>query len=130
MFDFDDTEAAHLSEIYDDCEIESRSYSLSERKDYISAKGRCFRDKDIGKYVVVQTPRNKRVMSKMFLVDRKITKRFWWSPDSYYAMIFEKKEAAELQAKKYKYNNVRVKQITKDMAYIKWFNKVYELGGF
>lgn len=126
MFDFDDTEAAHLSEIYDDCEICSEPYSASERRDYVDAKGRCFKDKDIGKYVIVQdSRRNKNVMPKMFLVDRKITKRFWWSPDSYYAMIFEKKEAAELQAKKYKYNNVRVKQITKDMADIEWFNKVY-----
>lgn len=67
-------------------------------------------------------------MPRMFLVDRRITKRFWWSPDSYYAMIFKKKEAAELQAKKYKYNNVRVKQITENMADAEWFYKVYVLG--
>lgn len=127
MFDFYDTEAAHLSEIYDECEIHSEPYSVSERSDYIDAKGRCFKKEDIGKYVVIQTSRrNKNIMPKMFLVDRKITKRFWWSPDSYYAMIFEKKDAAEFQAKRYKYNNVRVKQITKEMADIEWFNEVYD----
>lgn len=125
-FDFYDTEAGHLSEIYDGCEIHSELYSSSERRDYVDAKGRCFKKEDIGKYVVIQNSRrNKYVMPKMFLVDRKITKRFWWSPDSYYAMVFEKKDAAEFQAKRYKYNNVRVKQITKDMADIKWFNEVY-----
>jgi hypothetical protein len=126
MFDFNDTEAEHISEIYNDDEIHSKSYSISERKDYIYHKGKCFKDKDIGKYVIVQNSRrNRKVMPKMFLVDRRLTKRFWWSPDSYYAMIFEKKEAAELQVKKYKYNNVSIKQITKDMANIKWFNEIY-----
>ena len=131
MTDFNDTEAAHLSEIYDGCETYSKPYSWSERRDYVNAKGKCFKKKDIGKYVIVQNSRrNRKVMSRMFLVGRGITKRFWWSPDSYYAMVFEKKEAAELQAKKYKYNNVRVIQITENMADAEWFYKVYVLGSF
>ena len=45
----------------------------------------------------------------------------WWSPASIYAMIFEKKSAAEYQAKKYKYNKVRIKQITQEMADVEHF---------
>ena len=71
-----------------------------------------------------------QVMPKMFLADRRLTSSFWWTPDSSYAMVFEKKSAAEFQALRYKYNNVRVQQITKDMADVEWFNKVYVLGGF
>lgn len=104
----------------------SESYSASERSDYVDAKGRCFRKEDIGKYVVVQNSRrNKKVMPKMFLADRRMTSRFWWTPDSSYAMVFEKKSAAEFQASRYKYNNVRVQQITKDMADVEWFNISY-----
>ena len=40
-------------------------------------------------------------------------------------MIFEKKSAAEYQAKKYKYNKVRIKQITQEMADIEYFINNY-----
>lgn len=126
MFDYYDTEAAHLSEIYDDAEAYFEPFTIQDRADYVAAKGRCFKKEDIGKYVVVQNSRrNKKVMPTMYLVDRKITKRMWWSPDSYYAMVFEKKSAAEYQAKRYKFNNARVKEIKPYMADIEWFNKMY-----
>lgn len=41
----------------------------------------------------------------MYLVNRNITKRMWWSPSAFLAMVFESKSAAENQARKYKYNN-------------------------
>jgi len=127
MFDYYDTEAAHLSEIYDDAEVYFEPITIQDRADYVTAKSRCFEKKDIGKYVVVQNSRkNKKVMPFMYLVDRQITKRMWWSPDSYYAMIFEKESAAEYQAKKYKYNNVRVVKIQPYMADKEWFNKMYD----
>ena len=125
-FDFYDTEAAHLSEIYDGCEVYDEPYSRADRADYVSAKGRCFNKSDIGKYVVVQNSRiNKKVMPTMYLVDRSKTKRMWWSPDSYYAMVFNNKSAAEFQAKRYKFNKPRVMQIKPYMANKEWFNEMY-----
>ena len=126
-FDYYDTEAAHLSEIYDGCEVYDESYSSADRADYVSAKGRCFNKSDIGKYVVVQNSRmNKKVMPTMYLVDRSKTKRMWWSPDSYYAMVFDNKSAAEYQAKRYKFNKPRVQQITSYMANKEWFDEMYD----
>lgn len=126
MFDYYDTEAAHLSEIYDGAEDFFEPLTIQDRADYVAAKGRCFKKEDIGKYVIVQNSRrNKKVMPTMYLVDRKITKRMWWSPASYYAMIFEKKSAAEYQAKRYKFNDARVKEIKPYMADIEWFSEMY-----
>lgn len=59
------------------------------------------------------------------IANRTKTKQMWWSPASIYAMIFEKKSAAEYQAKKYKYNKVRIKQITQEMADIEYFINNY-----
>ena len=126
MFDYDDTEAAHLSEIYDGYDV-SEPLTKEERADYVAAKSRCFQKSEIGKFVVVQTPRwNKGVVRKLYLVDRKATKAFWWSPSAFHAMVFEKKDAAEIQAKKYKYNKARVMQITESMADISSFLDEYE----
>ena len=117
MFDFDDTEAVHLSEIYDGCEAYFEPYSTYERREYIRDKETRFKKSDIGKFVVVQkAKRNRKVMSILYLVDRKKTKRFWWSHDAYYAMVFEKESAAKYQAERYKYNNATVKQITSSMV--------------
>lgn len=128
MFDYDDTEAAHLSEIYDDYGYDVKEpLSREKRADYVEAKSRCFQKSDIGKYVVVQTPRkNKGVVRRLYLVDRKVTKSCWWSPSAFLAMVFEKESAATIQAKKYKYNKARVMQITKSMADISSFLEEYE----
>lgn len=121
------SEADALNEIYDGCEVYFEPCSDSDKADYIRAKYHCFKKSDIGKYIVVQNSRrNKRIMPFMYLVDRRITKRMWWSPSAFYAMVFEKKSAAEYQAKRYKFNHARVVQINNVMADIDYFNQVYE----
>ena len=127
MYDYG-TEAEHLSEIYDDVQVfEDERYTDFEKRMYIKAKGQCFKKSDVGKYVVAQTPRrNKAVMSVLYLVDRNKTKQFWWSHDSFYAMVFEKESAAQIQAKKYKYNKARVKKITENMANLDYFLNEYD----
>lgn len=119
------SEAEALSEIYDGCEV-FEPYTKGERADYVQGKMRCFHESEVGKYVIVQNSRrNKKVMPTMYLVNRNITKRMWWSPSAFLAMVFESKSAAEYQARKYKYNNVRVKQITPCMADRKYFEDTY-----
>lgn len=121
------SEAEALSDIYDGYEIYSEPYTKEYKADYVHAKGHCFSKSEIGKYVVVQNSRrNKEVMPTMYLVNRNITKRMWWSPSAFLAMVFENKSAAEIQAKKYKYNNVRVKQITSAMADREYFEQTYD----
>lgn len=121
------SEAEALSEIYDGLEGGFEPYTKSDRRDYVDAKSRTFRKSDIGKWVVTQKPRRKRgVVSTLYLVDRNLTKRFWWSPDSSYAMVFEKESAARIQAAKYRFNKASVKQITSSMADKKWFSLCYE----
>nr|DAH50656.1 MAG TPA: hypothetical protein [Caudoviricetes sp.] len=46
-------------------------------------------------------------------MDRNKTKDFWWSPNAIFAMKFIKKYSAEFQAKRYRYNNVKIIEITK-----------------
>ena len=110
MFDFDDTEAAHLSEIYDGAEI-FEPYTKTEREEYKRRKS-IFPSSSKGKYVIIQKPRFSTV-KKLFLVDRKKSKRFWWSHDANYAMLFEKESAAKIQAAKLRFNNIKVIQIGK-----------------
>ena len=101
------TEAEHLSEICD-YDFEEQPYEDWEKELYLNAKGHCFSHSDIGKFVVIQDSRRKKnIMPTMFLVDRHKTKRMWWSPSSFLAMVFDKESAAKYQAKKYKYNNAR-----------------------
>lgn len=127
MFDNYDTEAYWQSEPYECAEGYSEPYTKEDRADYISAKGRRFKKDDVGKYVVIQNSRsNKHVMPTMYLVNRKITKDWWWSPDSKYAMIFDKKSSAEYQANRYKYNKARAIEIRPWMADEKRFNKWYD----
>ena len=96
MIDYDETEAAHLAEIYDDDCYVFGPYSTDERRYYIAEKERRFKKRDIGKFVIVQTARrNKKVMCRLYLVNRNITRRFWWSHDAQYAMVFNEKTAAE-----------------------------------
>ena len=121
------SEAEALSEIYDGCEVDFESYTKSERHDYIDAKSRTFRKADVGKWVVTQEPRRKNgVVRTLYLVDRRLTKRFWWSPDSSYAMVFDKESAARIQAAKYRFNKASVRQITSSMADKEWFSLCYE----
>lgn len=121
------SESEALSEIYDDFEGDFEPYSKSDRGYYVDAKSKTFNKSDIGKWVVTQKPRrNKGVVSTLYLVDRNLTKRFWWSPDSFYAMIFEKESAAKIQAAKYRFNKASVRQITSSMADKEWFSLCYE----
>ena len=121
------SEAEALSEIYDGFEGSFELYSKSDRSDYVDAKSRTFKKSDIGKWVVTQKPRRKKdVVSTLYLVDRSLTKRFWWSPDSSYAMVFEKESAARIQAAKYRFNKAIARQITSSMADKKWFSLCYE----
>ena len=124
MFDFDDTEAAHLAEI-EECRTsyyDREPLTTSEKHWYVMAKTQCFDKSDVGKYVITQrSRRNRKVMPFMYLVDRTRIKSMWWSPDAALAMVFEKQSAAEYQARKYHYNNVKVKQITPAMANRKYF---------
>lgn len=127
------SEAEALADIYDDYnnysiyEDDFTPYSDQEKKLYLKAKSQCFKKSDIGKYVVIQdSRRNKKVMPFIILVDRSKTKAFWWSPSAFFAMVFEKQSAAEYQAKRYKYNNVRVKQITPAMANRDYYLQEYE----
>lgn len=123
------TEAEHLAEISDFNfnDDDFLPYSQEEKYFYVQARERCFSKKDIGKYVVIQNSRrNRKVMPTMYLVDRAKTKRMWWSPASSFAMVFEKRSAAEFQAKRYRYNRARVKQITAAMADREYFEQEYE----
>lgn len=116
-------EGEALSEIYDGFESNFEPYTRSDRREYIDAKSRAFKKSDIGKWVVTQKPnRKKGVVNVLYLVDRNLTKRFWWSPDSSYAIVFEKESAARIQAAKYRFNNASVRQITSSMADQKWFS--------
>lgn len=121
------SEAEALSEIYDGFESGFEPYSRSDRRDYVDAKSRTFKKSDVGKFVVIQKPRRKKgVVSTLYLVDRNLTKRFWWSPDSSYAMVFDKESAARIQAAKYRFNKASVRQITSSMADKEWFSLCYE----
>ena len=119
------TEAEHLSEI--DGYFGEEPYEDWEKKLYLDAKAHCFSKNDIGKFVVIQNSRRKRnIMPIMYLVDRHRTKRMWWSPSAFFAMVFEKESAAKFQAKRYKYNNARVKKITLAMCNIQYFEDNYD----
>lgn len=120
------SEAEALSEIYDDNVSVFEPHTKSERRAYVDAKSRAFKKCDIGKFVVVQKPRYRGVVTNLYLVDRNITKRFWWSPSAYYAMVFDKESAAKIQATKYRHNNVRVKKITPNMARRNFFISKYK----
>lgn len=119
------TEAEHLADI-DDYDLEE-PYEDWERSYTFDAKARYFSESDIGKFVIIQNSRRKKnIMPTMFLVDRHKTKRMWWSPSSFLAMVFDKESAAKYQAKRYKYNNARVKKITPAMCNFEYFIDNYD----
>ena len=110
------SEAEALSDIEDTWGFDDDDFNIytdKEKKEYIEFKAKRFKSSDINYYVIIQNPRiNKRIIKHLYLVNRNITRAFWWSFDAKYAMIFKNKKAATNQAKKYKYNKVRVIKIS------------------
>jgi len=106
------SEAEALSEIYDGFEENFEPYTTEEKMYFIRSKNFRFSKSDIGKFVIIQTPRrNKNVMKILYLVDRQKCKTFWWSHDSNFAMIFNCRSAAQNQVSKYRYNNAKIMEI-------------------
>ena len=66
---------------------------------------------NLEKYVVVTDSRELEG-TKIFLVDRKKTRRRWWSTKLTNAMQFRKKSAALYQSSRYKHNNPQVITLT------------------
>lgn len=113
----DDSEAGHLSEIYDDVWSGREPYTEKERAEYIRKRSNCFRRSDVGKYVIRASSRyNRGVMPFMYLVDRKLSSSMWWSPYSRLAVVFDKRNVAERVCSKLKHNRPSVVTITPDMA--------------
>ena len=113
MFDFDDTEAAHLSEIYDGEETESWTpFKTSTKKAYVKKNESNFKKEDGEKFVITQRPKHKKeTVNILYLCDRSKTKRYWWSTSAFLAMKFDDKEAAEEQRKKYKFGDIKIEKI-------------------
>ena len=111
-----DNEASHLAEIEEeDYSSEINNYALNLRQFKIKSRTQLFTKNDLGKFVITQIPRKSSNFKILYLVDRSKTKDFWWSPNTTFAIKFIKKSCAEFQAKRYKYNNVKVIKITKEM---------------
>ena len=110
-----DSEASHLAEIEDEdyfCKINNYTFNFKQSK--IKRKNYLFTKDDLGKFVIIQNSKYDN-FKNLYLVDRNKTKDFWWSFNTTIAMKFIKKSAANFQARKYKYNNVKVIKITKEM---------------
>lgn len=124
MFDCDCTEAEALEEQggFGYFPREDYRYDVYDRAEYVDKKFHAFSPKSIGKWCVVQKPKRKRnTISRLFLVDRNRTKRWWWSPDAFYAMVFDNESAARFQIRRYKYNKPKIMQITPAMTeYYEW----------
>lgn len=59
----------------------------------------------------MQKPRKKGLVTRLYLVNRNITKDFWWSNDAQYAMKFNSKDDAKQVLSKLKYNNPEIIKI-------------------
>lgn len=115
-----DNEASHLAEIEEeDYLCETNSYPFDFKQSKIKNKNYLFTKNDLGKFVITQIPRKSSDFRNLYLVDRSKTKDFWWSPNTTFAMKFIKKSCAEFQVKRYKYNNVKVIKITKELLFAK-----------
>ena len=77
----------------------------------MNENNRKFRSEALGKYVILL----RTIYGNLYLVDRNKTQNIWWSRDPYYAMLFNKKEAAEFQLRKLRFNNPRIIQIDESM---------------
>lgn len=72
-------------------------------------------DKNSELYVVIQNSRKND--TTLMLVDRRKSKRYWWTHDFYLALKGNKKEIKKV-ASKLKRNNVRI------ISYTKYFNSL------
>nr|DAI13893.1 MAG TPA: hypothetical protein [Caudoviricetes sp.] len=146
MFDFNDTEACHLSEIYDDYEgyssyqeyiaeseyrrantiatiagIDDRYYarkkvSRKQRKAEIERKDRLNRAWQ-KKDLFVIIQDSRRDGTTLMLVDRRKSKEYWWTHD--FSLAYKgKREDMEKAARKLHRNNVRV------VSYKTYFNNL------
>lgn len=146
MFDFNDTEACHLSEIYDDYEgyssyqeyiaeseyrrantiatiagLDERHYSRKkerrkERKAEIERKDRLNRAKQ-KKDLFVIIQDSRKDGTTLMLVDRRKSKEYWWTRD--FSLAYKgKREDMEKAARKLHMNNVRV------VSYETYFNNL------
>nr|DAX44856.1 MAG TPA: hypothetical protein [Caudoviricetes sp.] len=146
MFDFNDTEACHLSEIYDDYEgyssyqeyiaeneyrrantiatlagLDERHYSRKkvsrkQRKAEIERKDRLNRAKQ-KKDLFVIIQDSRRDGTTLMLVDRRKSKEYWWTHD--FSLAYKgRREDMEKAARKLHMNNVRV------VSYETYFNNL------
>ena len=78
MFDYDDTEADHLNEIYDGYDVRE-PLSREERADFVDAKSRCFQKSDIGNVFVTFVQKLFQPLPKhrhtIFIFERKYPNR-------------------------------------------------------
>lgn len=103
------SEAEALNDIYDGCE--DYYYSEFDREEWIEERQNDFPKDSRGKFVVCMKPKRKADYSRLYLVDRKITRRFWRSPNARYAMCFNSETVAKTQAARYHKGKIYVKKI-------------------
>lgn len=125
------TEAEHLSEIYCDFDGEYDAEYIArmenERLHTIATlagidttthshrKKRCLNKKEKGLYLIIQDSRKDN--TTLMLVDRRKSKKYWWTHD--FSLAYKgKKKDMENVAKKLRKNNVRV------VSYETYFNSL------
>lgn len=121
MFDYDDTEAAHLGDIYSGFESHNMSFEeeiaeaeyqrantiatlsgiKNKKKQRLKKKSK--EDNNLFLIITDSIIANKTLM----LVDRRKSKKYWWTHDFSIAYIGTKNDM-DKAVKKLKYNNVRV----------------------
>lgn len=89
----------------------NKPLSENEIREYLRKKSFNFSPSDKGKFVIVQKPRKRGLVTRLYLVNRNITKNFWWSNDAQYAMKFDSKDDAKQALSKLKYNNPEIIRI-------------------
>ena len=89
----------------------NKPLSENEIREYLRKKSFNFSPSDKGKFVIMQKPRKRGLVTRLYLVNRNITKDFWWSNDAQYAMKFDSKDDAKQALSKLKYNNPEIIRI-------------------
>lgn len=89
----------------------NKPLSEDEIREYLRKKSFNFSPSDKGKFVIVQKPRKRGLITRLYLVNRNITKDFWWSHDTQYAMKFDSMIDAKEALSKLKYNNPEIIKI-------------------
>lgn len=89
----------------------NKPLSENEIREYLKKKSFNFSPSDKGKFVIMQKPRKRGLVTRLYLVNRNITKDFWWSNDAQYAMKFDSKNDAKQALSKLKYNNPEIIRI-------------------